>query len=68
MLATVVGVTPLSDKRSAPKRIQWETIEALLAKGYEPRDIALRLGCSTQNIYERIARNAAKQPNGKGAA
>lgn len=43
--------------RSAPKRIKWEDIAALLKKGYEPRDIALRFGCSTQNIYERIRRH-----------
>lgn len=65
--ATVHGMTrPTSDKRSAPKRIPWEVIEGLLKKGYEPRDIALRLGCSTQNVYERIARH--RKPNGKGAA
>lgn len=50
-----------STKRSAPKRIPWADIEALLKKGYEPRDIALRFGCSTQNIYERIARERGKK-------
>lgn len=43
----------------APKGIAWGDIEALLKKGFEPRDIALRLGCSTQNVYARIHRREA---------
>lgn len=53
--------TKVPEKRSAHKRIPWQTIQGLLNRGFEPRDIALRLGCSTQNIYERIARQAAKK-------
>jgi hypothetical protein len=46
----------MAPRRTAPKNIPWSDIEALLKKGWEPRDIALRFGCSVQNIYERMKR------------
>lgn len=56
----VVRMKDVMPGRSAPKRIPWEQIQALLKKGYEPRDIALRFGCSTQNIYNRIRKHRDK--------
>jgi uncharacterized protein (DUF433 family) len=37
-----------------PARIAWEDIASLLKKGWSPREIALRYGCSVQNIYARM--------------
>lgn len=54
------GTGERKGRGSAPKRIAWEEIQDLLRRGYEPRDIALRLGCSTQNVYERIKRREGK--------
>lgn len=54
--------------RDAPKGIPWSEIAALLKKGWEPRDIAMKYGCSVQNIYARIARHRAQKPNGKQGA
>lgn len=49
-----------TDERKAPKNIAWDDIAALLAKDWEPRDIAMKFGCSVQNIYARIQRHRAK--------
>lgn len=44
-----------------------DRIADLLAEGKKPREIALELGCTTQNVYKHIARLEKKEPAARTA-